>query len=187
LSTIQFKKLTAESQAAQTRFAGTHRGLQKEHAELKAKYKKGVAVVESLRGQMVSLKQKLQEAEERATSAEKKLQENIIDVPQAVRAETLKTYKQLRTEGLEVPQQFKPLLESAGSEADVDTVIDSIRSTHAARYPGLPFFGSEHSREEKEALAKRLTEKAQETDSSADEFDQDSEDVRSVARRTISR
>jgi len=186
-STRQFKELTAKNQQAHVGFAGTHRTLQKEHAELTAKYKKGVAVVESLRGQLIDLKQKLQESEARATSAEKKLQENINEVPQAVKAETLRKYKQLRTEGVEIPDRFKPLLESAESESDVDTVIDSVRNVQVSRYPGLPIFDEHSRREDRAALAKRLTENEKDPDSSEDEYDQDSEDVRRVASRTISR
>lgn len=182
----RFKSLMVESQARQQQFASTHRDLQKQHAELSTKYKRSFAVVESIRGQLKAVQKKLAEAEARATSAEKQLQESQSEVPQTVRAETLKQYKRLRTEGLEVPDRLQPLLESATTEADIDTVIDLIRDEKASRYPGLPFFGG-YSREDKEALANRLTENEQETESSEEEYDQDSEDVRRVARNTISR
>jgi predicted nucleic acid-binding Zn-ribbon protein len=182
----KFKSLMVESQARQEQFAGTHRDLQKKHAEISTKYKRSFVIVEALRGQLKTAQEKLAEAEARATSAEKQLQESQSEVPQTVRAETLKQYKRLRTEGIEVPERLQPLLESAQNEADIDTVIDIVRDEKASRYPGLPYFG-EYSRKQREALANRVTENTQESESSEDEYDQDSEDVRQVARKTISR
>lgn len=183
----EFKRHMTRSQNAQQQFAGTHRTLQREYAVLQSKNEKVVAVVESLRGQLDQFKKQLREAEARATSAERKLKEQANEVPQAVREATLEQYKKLVTNGMEVPAQFKPLLESAGSEADVDTVIESIRDSQASRYPGLPTFGSEYSRDAREALANRLTENVKETETDQDEDDPESEDTRRVLRATMSR
>ena len=129
----------------------------------------------------------LDEIRPRAKAAEQKLKEQVSEVPQAVREATLEQYKKLVTNGMEVPDRFKPLLESAGSEADIDTVLDSIRDSQASRYPGLPTFGSEHSRKTREALANRLNENTTVTETDQEEDDPEVEDTRRVLRATMGR
>lgn len=177
----QFKRMIAETQQAQQEFAGTHRDLQVEHAQVGAKYRRAVQVVEALRG-------KLNEAAARATAAEQKLKEQVSRVPQEVRAEALKTYKRIRTEGVEVPAKFRPLLERAQSEADVDTILESVRAEHASHFRGLPIF-TEHSREDRAALANRLTEETESTQEGQrdDQDDADEQEMYRVARASFRR
>lgn len=183
----ELKRMILDNQGGHAQLASTHRKLQKTLEETQAKYQQSIAVIEGLRGRLGAAEQKLQEAEAAKVDAEKRMQEQTKTMPKLMQDETLRTYKRLRQESVQVPQEFQPLLENAQSEAEVDTVLESIRNVQASRYPWLPV-GS-NCDIDREALANQLTEEDHNNEKAdrSDEESQDAEDIRKAAGAQMSR
>jgi len=126
-----------------------------------------------------SANRQVKEAQDRADVAKKTLDESLKTLPERTQQEVLKKYKSMMCETTEVPEQFRPLIENARSEAEVDTVIESVRVAQAARYPFLPIGPNLDSN--RRGIANSITEKEKVSDTEkSNDYTVDGEDVARV-------
>jgi len=182
----ELKKVLVENQRVHAQLVGTHRKLQEQVKALDSKYRTSVTVIESLRARLQeaqtrveSANRQVKEAQDRADVAKKTLDESLKTLPERTQQEVLKKYKSMMCETTEVPEQFRPLIENARSEAEVDTVIESVRVAQAARYPFLPIGPNLDSN--RRGIANSITEKEKVSDTEkSNDYTVDGEDVARV-------
>ena len=149
------------------------------HKSLMTKYEKSKQIIEKMRDRVT-------EAESRATAAAAQLKEREATEPQKIHNAKLDQYKKVRTEGVEVPTDLVPLLEVAETEAVVDALIETVQSSQASRFDYLPL--GRDSRQRREEILEQVDEderKAREVEEVEDdpETAEDKKVIRSQLKR----
>ena len=189
----ELRRVLGENQDSHLRLVASHKSLLSERSKLGAKYDEGLKVLGEMR-------ERLAEAERRATKADRlaeeatsgrdearaELEAHKQALPNLVTDSTLEEYKKIRTEGTDVPAEFERLLERAGSRAEVDAVLEAVSAVRASRYSFLPV--GPNSRSLREAIAENIPAEGQAGEGAAvkeSEADAESEQVREVTVRQL--
>jgi DNA repair exonuclease SbcCD ATPase subunit len=182
----QLKEVLRENQDSHLRLVASHRQLLGEHRRLGTKYDEGLKVLGELR-------ERLAEAEKRATGAERLAEEarterdaareKLEAIPDLVLDSTLEAYKKLRIEDVGAPAGFKRLLEMAESREEVDAVMEAISSAQASRFSFLP--GGANSRSLREAIADTIPEDGRTVEDAAPETSEEAAEAEQVREVTI--
>jgi chromosome segregation ATPase len=119
----ELKSALKEDHKAKAKLVETCNELRSKAAAIQSKYDTSVTVIETLRAKLQEAQLKVEDADKRVQEATKSLAETKKSIPSIVKEESLKQYKKVVCEQIEVPERFLPLIESAKSESDVDTVM----------------------------------------------------------------
>jgi len=173
-----------------------HEQLLEDHGKLEAKYQKSVEVVGELRERLNEAQRTADESRKLTEKAEAgkqlattELEAHRRSIPNIVTNSTLKEYKKLRTEGVDVPKELVPVLERAADEVEVDAILEAISARQAQRYSFLPM--GPHSRSIREAMADKIPADTGGGGGSATTEDKeaaaDAEQIREVTQRQLRR
>lgn len=187
----ELKRLLQENQDSHLSLVEAHRGLIGTHRQLQAKYDEGLKVLGELRQRLAEAEKqagaatrRADEADAASTAAREDLEANKASVPSLISESTLKHYKKIRAENVDVPDELKRLLESAGSEAEVDALLEAITARQASRYSFLPL--GPNSRGLREAIAEEISDERHDGDDAKREEDNaEAAQVREVTERQL--